>query len=296
MDLSDPLIQVTRHLLRDPSGFIAVHVHEPQERTKNRFIVVCEWEKRSGHWLRASGVAGSRVEAYVKAIAELGEVALCDRDSLPDRSGIAAGFIEKNAVVRAKSELIERDAFLFHYRTGTPFLRREPALDASEAVLFEMSSADLGYVSLLAVDRASLEGRRDCILLGLGCHPDRGVAASKAIGELACATLDHAMRPGWCKDIYEGNSPAKRLTDRHHAASRDPRNLERMGRLFAVRSGSVIGERVDCSKRWEIVSLESPLRYMRYFKATNDALAVLEFGRPESWTDSGSPPLFHPIW
>lgn len=294
MELSHPLSRVTRHLLRASAGAVEVYVHSPQEATRGLHIVVCEWQRDPRKRLKASGVARSRLEAYVKAVAELGEVALCDGTSLPNRTGVAGGLISANAVLRAKAELLERDAFLFHYRNRVPFLKREPA--SSDSCLFEMSSAQDRYYCFIALDKAGAEGRAECILMGLGSHVDRRTAADKALGELACAALDHSMRPGMCRDIYEGKSPPARLTDLHHASSRDPRNIGMMRALCQGGTPEASRSRGALSGEWRVERLASPLRYFEYVRVSHDGLALLEFGQPEPASSPDDAPLYHPVW
>lgn len=294
MELSHPLSRVTRHLLRAGAGAVETFVHSPQEATRDRYVVVCEWERNPGKRLKSSGVAGSRLEAYMKAVVELGEAALCDGTSVPNRTGVAGGLVVENAVLRAKAELMERDAFLFHYRNRVPFVTREPA--GSRAELFEMSSPQDGIHCFIALDKACVEGTADCILMGLGCHADRGAAAEKAIGELACMVLDHSMRPGWCRDVFSGASRPTRLTDMHHASSRDPRNMKRIRELCAAGSSEALRGRGKLADEWCIELLASPLRYFKYVRVSHGGLAVLEFGKPEPSTSPEEAPLFHPVW
>lgn len=293
MELSHPLSGVTRHLLGAEPGAVQTYVHAPQQSTRDRHIVVCEWRHASGKTLKGSGAAPTKLEAYLKAVVELGETALCVGASVPNRSGMAGGLIAANALHRAKAELVERDAFLFHYRGRVPFLSRE--LADSGAWLFEMSSPRAGDHCFIALDQACVEGTAECVLLGLGCHDDRRTAAEKALGELAGMTLDHAMRPGWCRAVYEGTSNASRLTDLHHAHSRDPRNKARIRALCATGSGTS-NRRTPLSSDWRIEWLESPLKYFKYVRASHPELAVLEFGLPEPTESPAEPPLYHPIW
>lgn len=294
MELSHPLSRVTRHLLRAGAGAVQAFVHSPQEATRGRYVVVCEWERNPGKRLKSSGTAKSRLEAYMKAVVELGEAALCDGISVLNRTGVAGGLVVENAVQRAKAELMERDAFLFHYRNRVPFVKREPV--GTRAFLFEMSSPQDGVHCLIALDGACVDGTAHCILMGLGCHGDREAAAEKALGELACMVLDHSMRPDWCRDVYSGALSPARLTDMHHAASRDPRNMERIRALCAAGFSEALRGRGKLAENWRVERLASPLRYFKYVRVSHADLAVLEFGKPESAAFPEEAPLFHPVW
>lgn len=293
MELSHSLSRVTRFLLQAEAGAVEVFVHDPQDATRGLHVAVCEWQRETGKRLKASGVAATRFEAYIKAVAELGEVVLCHASGLESRAGIAGGLFASNAVLRAKAELLERDAFLFHYRNRVPFLRRESARAASGAGVFEMSSAEKGRHCFIALDEAFMAGGAECVLMGFGCHADRELAAAKALGELACMSLDHAMRPGWCRDVYEGRSRAARLTDFHHAFSRDPRNRERIRALCRTDAAPAPSRR-DLVGEWRVETLKSPLRYFKYVRVFHDGLVPLEFGRPEPSFEGT--PLYHPVW
>jgi hypothetical protein len=294
MELSHSLSRVTRHLLRAGAGAVETFVHSPQEATRDRCVVVCEWERNPGKRLKSSGTAKNKLEAYMKAVVELGEAALCDGISVPNRTGVAGGLIVGNAVERAKAELMERDAFLFHYRNQVPFVKREPV--GAGAWLFELSSPQDGVHCFIALDRACVEGIAECILMGLGCHGDRGAAVEKALGELACMVLDHSMRPGWCRAVYSGASSPARLTDMHHAASRDPRNMERFRALCATGPSEALRGRGNLAGNWRVECLTSPLRYFKYVRVSHADLAVLEFGKPEPSASPEEAPLFHPVW
>lgn len=294
MELSHSLSRVTRHLVRATSGAVEVYVHSPQESTLGRYVVVCEWERKPGERLKGSGVARRKFEAYLKAVVELGEVSLCDGASFLNRTGMAGGLVVENAVARAKSELMERDAFLFHYRGRVPFVRRESA--GPDACLFEMSSPQNGNYCFIALEKSFVEGRAECILLGLGCHGNREMAAEKALNELATMVLDHSMRPGWCLKVYTGGAVAARLTDMHHAFSRDPRNTERIRALCASGSSETLRGRGELADVWRIERLESPLRYFKYVRVGHVDLAVLEFGKSEPARVPEDAPLYHPVW
>lgn len=292
MELSSSLSRVTRHLVGAEPGTVQTYVHCPRASTLSRYIVVCEWEREPRKRIKASGVARSRLDAYLKAVVELGEVAICDGTSMLNRTGLAGGLIFENAVHRAKAELLERDAFLFHYRRRLPFVKRESA--GPGACLFEMSSPLADVHCFIALDQAFVEGGAECILMGFGCHLDRETAGEKAVGELAGMVLDHSLRPGWCRDVYTGAAKPARLTDLHHAYSRDSRNIERIRAL--CRPGSADSSRGPLSEEWRVERLQSPLKYFKYVRVSHPGLAVLEFGRPEDATSPGQAPLYHPVW
>jgi hypothetical protein len=269
-------------------------VHCPQKSTLSRYIVVCEWERKPQKRIKASGVGGTRLEAYLKAVVELGEVALCDGASLLNRTGVAGGLVLANAVDRAKAELTERDAFLFHYRGQVPFVRRESA--GSGACLFEMFSPLTGAYCFIALDQAFVDGAADCILMGLGCHFDRATAGEKALGELSGMVLDHSLRPDWCREVYAGTVKPARLTDLHHSYSRDPRNIERIRALCRPGAPEALSGRGALLDEWRIERLESPLRYFKYVRVSHPGLALLDFGKPEAAASPEEAPLYHPVW
>ncbi len=63
--------------------------------------------------------------AFTKALCEFGEVIVARQLSLANRNGLAGGVFKRTAISRAKSELLERDAFLYHYAIRIPFTQRK---------------------------------------------------------------------------------------------------------------------------------------------------------------------------
>lgn len=301
MGLSRSLARLTRHLIRGDEGRTEAFVHPPSELTLGFFIVVSTFRSDEGAVLKGTGVARSQTEAYLKSAIELGEVLCSRQNGISTRNGMAGGLLLHSAIERARAELLERDAFLFHYRKGVPFrsseIWREGIPGASgrgRIMVFELSSAVGGLRCVLATDEASIGGDEGCLWFGLAAHPDREAAARKAVGEYACMNLDHALRPGWCADVFAGTRPASRLPDLHHAASRDPRNRRRFHDLCGV-GESESRFRQGVSIEWSQAEVPSPLRYFRYARASSPLLDILEFGVSES-VPAGEPPLLHPVW
>lgn len=301
MGLSRSLARLTRHLIRGDEGWTEAFVHPPSELTLGHFIVVSTFRSSEGPVLKGTGVARSQTEAYLKSVIELGEVLCSNKNGIANRNGMAGGLMLRSAMERAKAELIERDAFLFHYRQGVPLKGPEiwpetirGASSRGRVLVFEMSSAVHGTHCVMATDEASVSGDEGCLWFGLAAHPDREAASWKAMGEYACMNLDHAMRPGWCAGVFAGTQPASRLPDLHHAASRDPRNRRRFHDLCGGAEAEP-HRRNDRSIKWSQSEILSPLRYFRYALASSPALHALEFGRSEP-VPAGEPPLFHPVW
>lgn len=239
----------------------------------------------------------STTSSYIRALVELGENIIFKTHGLEDRGGLSGGFLLSGAVKRAKFELIERDAFLFHYRTVTPFLSRasDPQVGA---LLFEMRSSVPGVHCFFATTPECAEGHHPCLLLGLGAHEEAAQARKKALGELATMKMDHELRPGWCAALEANPDRISRVPDFHHVQSRDGRNIQIIRKLCdlqdAGRGASV--DPVHIEGGWNIQTLESPIRFVKYGRIENAKLRSLKFGEPELVTGASDRPLYHPIW
>lgn len=251
----------------------------------------------NGIKLKGSANAPTLVSAFTKALVEMGEAFVLRAHGLTDRSGVAGGIFPKAIGLRAQSELLERDAFLFHYRNRISFEKfaelAHPFWPEENVLVFKLKSASEGFHCFLATDTKCANGRNQCLLLGLGAHTDIETAKNKAIGEYATMLMDHKQRPDWCKHLALDPALSTRPPDHHHAHSRDPRNISC---FKALCSGNSEGSRKLKHLNWATQSMESPLIFFRYQKVECDDLLKLEFGKPEPQQNQEDPPLFHPIW
>lgn len=134
----------------------------------------------------------------------------------PTSNGLAAGPTLQTAALHGLLEVIERDAFLITWmnRLSVPNVeisaRIQPAFSICQHYakfgvqvrLFNISTELLPYVMMaLAVDRS---GEGPAAIIGLGCHPNPVVAATKALFELCQA------RPGE-KKRFRHDQPSKEL-------------------------------------------------------------------------------------
>jgi YcaO-like protein with predicted kinase domain len=137
-------------------------------------------------------------------------------------SGLAAGNHLLEAVSHALCELVERDALALWderdpseqaSRTIDPGSVDDPGcrrlLDAYEAagvgvIVCDLTTdVELPVFSATVVDRLTDSARRLPAALGLGCHPDRAVALSRALTEAAQSRL--TMIAGSRDDLSPGN-------------------------------------------------------------------------------------------
>jgi ribosomal protein S12 methylthiotransferase accessory factor YcaO len=149
------------------------------------------------------------IDSFTKAMSELGESILVYSLGLETNSGLAGGFLYKTARQRAKAELIERDAFLYHYKNRIPFIERIflEKKDNSKLDIFayKMASTDSSFYSYLVTDEDCSRGNRMCLLFGLGSHKIKNIAISKAIQEYASIALLHEKFPLWCDGLCKKN-------------------------------------------------------------------------------------------
>lgn len=236
------------------------------------------------------------MEAFAKALSEAGENVLVYTDGLESRCGMAAGLFASQAEVRARGELLERDAFLFHYRSGRPFRRRE---DSSDLLVFEMDSASDEFHAILVTDLRSAEGSAPCLLFGTSAHPDMEIALEKAAQEYSAIRLNHRLHPNRCSSWEVSPDQVPTVMDLHHVASRDIRNIERFKSLCGYGSADVPisdnGREPLNKAGWKISVLSSPIRTLSFVRAEHPDLIRMTFGLPEA-SGPGEPPLYHPFW
>ncbi len=284
MDLSATLTQLTRKLCSPTLDSCQVHI----QRLKDYRVVV--EASRLGESIQGGGIARTLLAAYLKALGEFGEGLICLREDHNNRSGLAAGLLFSPAVDRAKAELIERDAFLFHYRQVLPFLERR-ALSNSN-VAYRMATALPDWHGFLVTDGACASGKNPCLLFGTAADRSEKLALQRAHHEYQTIARVHALRPTRCAELADSPS-VDAAPDRHHLASRDPRNRERFQTLCAS-LGSTHSHRPPLHGSWEIESVPSPIRSLVYARAKHSQLTPLVFDQPEDPT--GDRPLFHPFW
>jgi hypothetical protein len=304
MEFSSKLAGITRILLRPNARMVEVYLHSPSSENQGLWMAVLDIEDDCSFRYKGTGISRRKEEAFIKALVEVGENIIVRRDSLKDRGGIAGGFLGFLATERAKNELCERDAFLFHYRNVTPFLSREEFLfkiNGPKIIIFEMRSRVAGYRAFLATSEECSLGTGDCILLGFGSDSDPEVAKQKATNEFSTMFFDHARRPGWCAELEKGKREILRLPDLHHVASRDSRNILRFKKMCSITESSSCNsfpeQIAKNSSKWGIEYLKSPFCFVKYVRVSNPMLAPLTFGGYEtSGLDEGNSPLRHPVW
>ena len=100
----------------------------------DRLTWIKDWLPEQNHFnveisLDGASATGSGIDeiadmAFVKAGAEAIERLICAQNQIRS-SGVAAHIDDKMAQENAAHELLERDAFLCHYLTKTPFIRSQ---------------------------------------------------------------------------------------------------------------------------------------------------------------------------
>lgn len=301
MDLSSSLAWITQLLNKEQFESLNVRLCLPKYFKLGRYLVRIDARAIGVNTLfRSSGLSLRIDEAFLRALSELGETLILQRCGFQSRCGIAGGLSKSGAIQRAKSELIERDAFLYHYRSGAPFSTCQKLTE--DIVAFDMEvPVNESLTAILVTDEASARGANRCLWFGTSAARSRTVAIEKALQEYLSIRANHlALNPnGKSKRqrcFAEASQPHSDL-DQHHAASSDPRNLKRFVELCAGMDSVLPPLRrnpLDQS-RWEIQSLTSPILGLKFARAIHPDLIPMEFGIPESWA-STTPPLLHPFW
>lgn len=245
--------------------------------------------------LVGAGRDTSKFRAFFKALGELGEAFLCHRLKRPNRSGLAGGFLFKKSKERAYGEILERDAFFHHYRSGVPFLDSVP----DQFRVFLLDSRDPKFKVVLVTDSASIRGELGCLVFGLGTAIDLTEAVKKARYEYLTLRRLHQIRPDRCRKLATLSPERLSMADRHHIASRDQRNLDRFRHLCEGFS-DVRRLPIDPAKL-SIKRHNSPIFGFKYAEVSHPDLIPMEMGVSEIWTGNLSShptpkPLLHPLW
>lgn len=292
MDVSSSLIQITKWFIRDRNRNINIHIFPKSKNTLNLWQVIIEVEWDQKKLIGSSGGSKSLFEAYLKALSELGENIILDSSALMSRCGIAGGLFESQAIIRAKAELLERDSFFYHYRNKVPFYDTFTLFkDGIELCIFQLQSSDPHFYSYLATDKDCTLGKSSCLLFGTSAHPDKNVAIEKAIQEYSAIRLNHILQPERCESLFKNPDKIATIMDKHHIASRDPRNLNRFQNLCQTSKNMGNRKQID-PKNWETQKLKSPFRLLKFIRVDHPDLIKMTFGIPEPGEDK----LFHPFW
>lgn len=289
MDLQSILGKTTKLLLLPNDLMPVVYYYPCSQKTFYRHQVVIEINLK-GRIVRSSSSARAMIQVYIKAVSELGECLLRERMNLHTRSGIAGGFLTSNAVMRAKAELLERDAFFYHYRGRFPFLSKETlTIKGNEIHLCKMATQDKSYHSYIAFHADYLNGKCPCLIFGTGTHLDATLARERALDEFSSLFMNHEHFPEWCPGLNGKRMDEVSLADWHHQASKDKRNQQIMSHLCSVQCSD---REIFNEQHWEIKELISPLRGFKFVYVSHPQLSAITFGEEEK-SEAG---LYHPFW
>lgn len=248
---------------------------------------------RMAGWFRSERLlAGSEDRslgvAVAKTLSEFGECLLSVHLGVTHRSGMAGGIFRSGVAARASNELLERDAFFFHYRSQVPFLSVH-VLQVG-LLAFELSCAGKAHV-FLVTDSDTAEGKSDCLILGTGSGSSSAIAINNALREYRALKHHHENRPGRCSELSMWDRDQLNVCDLHHVRSRDDRNRATFKALCRTKPFKTERPSGSFSFEW----FESPIRGFQFCRASNPALQSIEFGVPEK-TEDGAEPLYHPFW
>lgn len=250
---------------------------------------------------RGCGVGSTPHGAFLKALLELGESAIRIRHRLKSRSGMAGGLFQFQTIQRAKAELIERDAFLYHYRVGAPIeslpVATQKDLDRGVRA-FRLKSATQDFTTILIVNVAALYADEPHLEFATGCARTSKSSLQKALEEFYL--VRSAIRRH-CR-----NKRAQSIFDHHLLASFDHRNIDRFRELIESREPRLkrIGndafvERESLTSgqiKWKVEKIQSPIRFFRFYRVQSPELIEMSFGHPESQEFQTDRDLFHPFW
>lgn len=289
VELSSSLIKTTRFLLKNKKITIQIHVTKPSELNLNRWICNLRvFDSKLNRTYRGTGGSKQLTFSFLKAFGEVCETIAMYENNFSSRCGMAAGILTENTILRAKSELIERDAFIYHYRNRLPFLSKNPI--GNDLHSFELASADNNFPTYFVTNTATTLGNADCLQFGCGTsYKNATDAIQKASQEFININLNHLNFPNQCSEWSNHSEKIPTIMDFHHVKSRDRRNIDIFNSLFKVNFHT--RDQIDHSK-WLVTEVPSPSIFFKVFKVTHPELQKLDFGIPEP----NSNDLFHPFW
>ena len=291
MDVQSALRSAARLFLKEGSEVrVQVDPHRVTAEHGHDVRVGCHYSTK-----RLSGLAWDRslLRAFLRALLEVGEEILRVKWQLDSRSGLAGGVLVGPTWLRARGELVERDAFFYHYRNRIPFrkvgVRR---IDNVMLDVYQLESAD-PEIAVAFVIAQSWSEASSFLHFATAASVDLDSASLRASKEYLSLKRYLAVNSERLS-ARAGNS-AECLKDRslfHFKACTDPRNLEIFRILLCGESRMASGR---CSRPlvWMMTRYRSPIRGFKFLRAESTDLQKIEFGIPEGNED---PPLFHPFW
>lgn len=288
MDLSCSLKFITKSLLKINFKTITIKIKK-QKIEFSKIISVKILLETSHSSFTGYGSDRSIFKAYLKALSELNERYAFYSSESENSSGFASGVIKKRVQLRAKAEIIERDAFLFHYQEKTPW-----SLHKTEGniILYKLNSAESKFITFLATDTATSNGLENCLIFGCGTDlkENEKNAEFKAVSEYNSLKQNHLKNPNFCELASLSKKEDYTTVDQHHLASRDKRNILIFKDLCS--SNNINFKNNKNNLVWEIMEHKSILKGFHVQQAKCSSLRVLQFGKPEPDSEN----LFHPFW
>ncbi|MBL6988878.1 MAG: hypothetical protein ISR65_03835 [Bacteriovoracaceae bacterium] len=293
MDLQTSLVSLSSFLIKDKeiAGNLTLSVYN-----QNGFYSIVIRSEYGEHAPTATGTNENLLTAYLKSILEFGEEILRGELGLNDRCGMAGGLIRKNIIERAKAELLERDSFLYHYRSKHPLKKLRTITYRGKVFdVFQMHCCQKGYYAIFIKEPQKYYLEREI------CH------FTTASGRNLEATIKKALEEYFSLEIFldKNRSDIVLLLDGgltgdnpifpHVKSMFDERNLNRINHICneslpKEHSGPQTEREIPS---WEVEKLGSPLKLFDFYKLKSSNLHQLDFGTPE---EKISPPLYHPFW
>ncbi|MFK8139414.1 MAG: hypothetical protein AB8E15_13725 [Bdellovibrionales bacterium] len=275
---------VSKHLLIEVSKCRVTILNQ-----KDRVVVVILIETHIFGRLKASSSDLNMYLSFIKALSELGENIIREQHSLENRDGLAGGILPSGAKKRGRWELVERDAFIFHYRSSVPFkmLKDDPE---NNIQLFELSCSIKDVRCVVAFD--SSVKYSDRVIFGIKTNKEISKAIEGAINELSSMLLIHEMDKSELVEKRESRK-VERPLDHHYLALFDSRNLRILNSLKLNQSRAYrLPDRRKESINFKFQKFSSPVRFLSFYQAKTDEIESISFGVPEP----GTKDLYLPFW
>ncbi|HXH74012.1 MAG TPA: hypothetical protein VNJ08_03555 [Bacteriovoracaceae bacterium] len=288
MDIQNNLNRALRYFVKEDLDASQVYVHYPSDKNLFQYCIVITATRKNSE-IKSSASGNNLYTTFLKALCEFGENMICDSLNLNCRSGIAGGLFSQNSIKRAKAELIERDAFLYHYKNILSF-KLNSSNSESDSKLFELNSIDPDFKVCFVMKQNYLIDPTSCLIFGMGSETSFKDSSEKAFSEFSTMVLNHNL---YLECGFDVPSSKQSKADFHHGHSKSQENKLIFQEI--CKGTDQFKERKYDPKMWKVEVLKSPIRFFRYVKVHHPQLEKLEFGKPEKFNQF-SKLVYHPFW
>jgi hypothetical protein len=265
MNLQRLLTQIAKLFIKIKYQELSLAINPSYHGQSVEFTVVIEViETETQKLFTGKGRAGNSWGAFLQALLKLGETIIIEKEGLLDQSAIASGPIFFNNTERVKTELVERDAFLFHYQNQIPFRpisTKEGESSTRPIHFFALETIDETYHSVFAIGPLHTSTKGENVVRGMGTHPLQNLACQKALEAIQETEYEERIQAlCYPQNFTKSNSENVRKSE---AQAEKLLQGRRISKLFPY--------------AWDIETYHSPIRFFQYSKVTHPEISSVKF-------------------